>query len=296
MSLTQEDRREFERQLELKRKNAPPKPPGAVGKFAFGLRDWFKAAGHTLAAYAAWVWSWLDPIASRLIRLARWMAPKLGWFSWRTAILISCKKDEAGKRHFNWRYMTMNLVKIGLTGVIIVALATPAYYYGTWDTHRDIYIPNAGVFVNQQFVHPSGAGQIIAPRDEVFTVLGKEVTADGKVEPVRFDIDFNLLFFFYADALRPDLAAAKLDSQSPYGVKCTVETTGLYNRLPRFVRLWALKWWDLRPEIVRVVSCEELTSLPPFFESDKPAAPPVRAAGSTVKPLSEVRPQTGAAR
>jgi len=107
---------------------------------------------------------------------------------------------------------------------------------------------------------------IVASRDEVFTVLGKELGPDGQLEPVRFDIDFNAFFFFYQDSMRPDLAASKLDSQSPYGVKVTVEATGLYNRLPRFIRIMALKWWDLRPEIVKIVSVDELKALPDGFK------------------------------
>ena len=45
------------------------------------------------------------------------------------------------------------------------------YYYGTLRIYKDIYVPNAGVFVNQQFLNPSYPGHVVAPRDEVFTVL-----------------------------------------------------------------------------------------------------------------------------
>jgi hypothetical protein len=267
---TPEELRKFEQQLADKRRHAPPKPPGPLTRAWIGTKDWFAAAGKKVAK----AWSWLDPIAHRVIRVGAWSAPKLGRLSWNTAILISCKKTESGTRQFNFRYLSLNLVKIALTCVFFVMIATPVYYYSTWSTYRDIYIPNAGVFVNEQFVRPSGAGQVIAPRDEIFTVLGKVVDDHGQVQPIRFDIDFNALFFFYSDAIRPDLAAAKLDSQSPYGVKCTVEATGIYNRLPRIIRIWALKWWDVRPEIVRVVSCEELKEIPPFMSQDQTPVPP----------------------
>jgi hypothetical protein len=211
------------------------------------------------------VWQWLDPVATQVIRGVTWISPKLAHVTWKTTVLISCKKDATGVRHYDTRYCALNLVKIGLTTGFIVLIATPAYYYSTWATYQDVYVPTSGVFVNEQFTHPSEAGQVIAPRDEIYTVLGHVIDKAGQVEPVRFDIDFNALFFFYNDAIRPDLAAAKLDSQSPYGVKCTFEATGIYNRLPRMIRIWALKWWDVRPEIVRIIKVEELKSIPAGF-------------------------------
>ena len=249
---TTEEIRAFNRQLKAKLKREK-------------RSGWFAGTLAPIQERAAKIWQWLDPVATRVIRGVTWISPKLARLTWNTAVLISCKKDAAGVRRYNTRYCALNLVKIGLTSGLIVLMATPAYYYGTWATYQDVYVPSSGVFVNEQFVRPSGAGQVVAPRDEIYTVLGHVLDKQGHVEPVRFDIDSNVLFFFYSDAIRPDLAAAKLDSQSPYGVKCTVEATGIYNRLPRFIRLWALKWWDVRPEIVRVVKVEEVKSVPVGF-------------------------------
>jgi len=218
----------------------------------------------TLKAKLTKIWAKLDHVAAPVSKVIVWSCKKAAMVITWAAILISCKKED-GHKVFHPKYLVFNLIKIGIVCALVVLLGTPLYYYGTWDTWHDIYVPNAAVFVNQQFAHPNQAGQIIAARDEIYTVLGHIVTKEGGVEPVRFDIDSNLLFFFYDDALRPDLAAAKLDSQSPYGLKCSVETTGLYNRLPRSIRVWALKWWDLRPEIVRVLSVEQLHSVPDAF-------------------------------
>jgi len=249
---TTEEVRAFDQQLKNKRKRE--KRP-----------NWFARSVAPIQERLAKVWRWLDPVATHVIRGVTWISPKLARVSWKTAVLISCKRDAAGVRRYNTRYCALNVVKIALTAGFIVLIATPAYYYCTWATYEDVYVPTAGVFVNEQFVRPSGAGQVIAPRDEIYTVLGHVIDKEGHVEPVRFDIDVNVLFFFYNDAIRPDLAAAKLDSQSPYGVKCTVEATGIYNRLPRIIRIWALKWWDVRPEIVRIVKVEELKSIPDRF-------------------------------
>jgi len=249
---TTEEVRAFDRQLKdkLKREKRP---------------NWFARYVAPIQERLAKIWRWLDPVATQVIRGVTWISPKLARVTWKTAVLISCKKDAAGVRHYNTHYCVLNLVKIALAAGFIVLIATPAYYYSTWATYENVYVPTAGVFVNEQFVRPSGAGQVIAPRDEIYTVLGHVVDKEGHVEPVRFDIDVNVLFFFYNDAIRPDLAAAKLDSQSPYGVKCTIEATGIYNRLPRIIRIWALKWWDVRPEIVRIVKVEELKSIPTGF-------------------------------
>ena len=249
---TTEEVRAFDRQLKdkLKRNTRP---------------NWFARSVTPIRQKLATLWRWLDPVATQVIRGATWISPKLARGTWQVAVLISCKKNAAGMRRYDTRYCVLNLVKIALATGLIVLLATPAYYYSTWATYENVYVPTAGVFVNEQFVRPSGAGQVIAPRDEIYTVLGHVIDQEGHVEPVRFDIDVNVLFFFYNDAIRPDLAAAKLDSQSPYGVKCTIEATGIYNRLPRFIRIWALKWWDVRPEIVRIVKVEELKSIPDRF-------------------------------
>lgn len=150
-----------------------------------------------------------------------------------------------------------------LTPVLSVA-GGGAYYYGTWTSWRDVYVPNTGVYQSQNFVRPSGAGQVIAARDEIYTVLGKYIDRHG-VEEVRFDIDYNFYFWFYRDAMRPDLAASRLTSQTQFGQICNLETTGIYARLPRFIRLALVRWMDLRPEIVRVNDCTELQAMPDVF-------------------------------
>ena len=76
-------------------------------------------------------------------------------------------------------------------------------------------------------VRPGEPGQMIAPRDEIFTVLGEQVGENGEIVPIGFDIASNFYFWFYRNANRPDLAGAKMDCQTPYGTKCALEATGI---------------------------------------------------------------------
>jgi len=210
-------------------------------------------------------WKALDPIVHLIVRFVLWISPKL--FRAIKAFLrwLTFEKDETQHYFFApWRGIA-NCIKLGLVFIFMPLILGAVYYYSTWETYRDIYIPNDGVFLNQNFVHPNDPGQVIAPRDEIFTVLGKQVEANGEILPIRFDIDSNFYFWFYHDANRPDLAAAKMDSQSPYGMKCTLEATGIYTRLPRYIRIWAVRWLDTRAEIVNVVGCEEQKELPKAF-------------------------------
>jgi hypothetical protein len=84
--------------------------------------------------------------------------------------------------------------------------------------------------------------------------------------------------------MRPDLAAAKLNSQSPYGVRAKLKVTGFYAMLPRFIRFKVVKWFNLRSEIVDVLDVQELTSLPSFAktvdESGMSSQPPARPTAS----------------
>ena len=107
----------------------------------------------------------------------------------------------------------------------------------------------------------------------------------GIVEPVRFDIDYNA--FFLTTTARPDLLAARLNSQSPYGIKADIKVTGIYAMLPRYFRIRYLKWLNLRSEIVDVRNVEDLTSLPSFVAVDGGSAatpdmsnPPAKAVPS----------------
>ena len=58
-----------------------------------------------------------------------------------------------------------------------------------------------------------------------------------------------------------------MDSQTPYGTKCTLEASGIYSRLPRYIRIWAMKWLDIWAEIVSIIGCEEGKELSRAFLS-----------------------------
>jgi len=47
---------------------------------------------------------------------------------------------------------------------------------------------------------------------------------------------------------------------------CTVKATGVYTRLPRYLRYELARWFDVRPEIVEVVDCEQLSQVPPEYK------------------------------
>jgi len=224
------------------------------------------------------------------IKTTNWLWNNLGQQTAGAAYRYLCtNKATNGDRYFSPLRIANNTTFWGAmwyVGVPVAYLvAAPAYYYGTWTTVNDVYFPNASIYMSQNFVNPNGAGQIIAARDEIFTGLGKIIHPDKKIEEVRFDMDFNSYFSFYEDSLRPDLAASKLNSQTAFGVKCDLEVTGIYSRMPRFIRLSLLRWLDLRPEIVHVVGgqCEQLTEMPEGFKK----APP-----STLKPPEGFKPMS----
>lgn len=212
----------------------------------------------------------LAPLARAVAKVSPPLARASISFGKNAYLLLATKKDEKGERHFNLKRLARNAV-LSVAGFYASgALLLGLYYYGTLATYENVYIPNAGVFINQQFVEPSKPGSFTAPRDEVYTVLGKHKDEENEIEPIRFDIDYNGFFFWSNDAMRPDMAAAKLDSQSPYGIKATVRATGFYTRLPRFLRINAMKWLDLRPEIVVVDKVEELKEMPEIFKKGDP--------------------------
>jgi hypothetical protein len=211
-------------------------------------------------------WDRLDAVVEPLVRAGMWAAPpvfRAGRGAWTWAAFV---RGQDGRRtRFSPRRLAFTAAKIVLLAAVVPPFMGAFYYYATWTTYRDVYVPSSGVFQSQNFVRPSAPGEIVAPRDEIYTVLGKEIDPAGEMVPVRFDLDVNWYFFFFRDALRPDLAASKMDSQSPYGVKCDFEATGIYTRLPRYWRLWFVKWIDLRAEIVDVIKCEEVAAMPAAF-------------------------------
>lgn len=225
-------------------------------------------------------WSWLDRPAHLIIRAGTWAATRAAELGVRIGIRAAIAEDASGRRYFSPWKLSRNFVKAAIVATLAPLCAGGLYYYGTLRTYKDVYIPNAGVFVNQQFIDPSQPGHVVAPRDEVFTVLGQHVDEEGRVIPIRFDVDSNLYFFFYSDSWRPDLAAAEMVPQSPYGAMCTVRATGMYTRLPRYLRYELARWFDVRPEIVDVVECEQLTQVPPEYREVSGAHPAGSLPGS----------------
>jgi hypothetical protein len=175
-----------------------------------------------------------------------------------------------GTRHFAPRRAICTVAIVAGFAVTARFWGAAAYYYGTARWLDNVYVPDAAVFVNQQFAEANQPGKQIAPRDEIFTIMGRW-PHDGVVEPVRFDIDYNA--FFLTTTARPDLLAARLNSQSPYGVRADVEVTGIYVMLPRYFRSKYLKWFNLRSEIVDVRNVEDLSSMPPFVTVDNEGSP-----------------------
>jgi hypothetical protein len=173
-----------------------------------------------------------------------------------------------GKRHFAPRRATCTIAVVAFLAVTSRFWVAAVYYYGTARWLDDVYVPDAAVFVNQQFSEANQPGKQVTSRDEIFTIMGRW-QHDGIVEPVRFDIDYNA--FFLTTTARPDLLAARLNSQSPYGVKADVKVTGIYAMLPRYFRIRYLKWINLRSEIVDEGSAAKPnTSLRPAGASASP--------------------------
>ena len=246
---------------------------GVIGGFVTYARRIVMRAVNLVTAIlrpVAWLFTHALPFAGPCARkLYDWTMTRLG---------------ADGKRHFAPRRATCTIVVVA--GLVVTShfWAAAAYYYGTARWLDDVYVPDAAVFVNQQFGEANQPGKQIAARDEIFTIMGRW-RHDGIVEPVRFDIDYNA--FFLTTTARPDLLAARLNSQSPYGIKADIKVTGIYAMLPRYFRIRYLKWLNLRSEIVDVRNVEDLTSLPSFVAVDGGSAatpdisnPPAKAVPS----------------
>jgi hypothetical protein len=231
------------------------------------MRDVARSICEAVAPIGRVTWKIGKPVAKAAVSAGVFCGKHAPGFGKKYYELMATKKDPAtGKRRFNARRLMVNLGLTAAAAYLAPFMLAASYYYMTFSTYENVYVPDAAVFINQQFVAPNKAGSLTAPRDEIYTVMGRHLAKDGQIEPLRLDIDSNYYFFWKEDALRPDLAAAKLNSQSPFGVKCTVQTTGIYNRLPRFLRLKAAQMIDLRPEIVGIVKVEEMTQMPPFVK------------------------------
>lgn len=252
--------------------------------------DIFKEFLRSCRDMTACVWNGAKPVAYWLYDHTPGFCKTLLRWTWKGAKLagsyglwMCTKKDANGVRHFSGKRLALNVAASALLATTGSGIMTGAYYYGTVSTYANVYIPNAGVFQSQQFEKANDPHVTIPKLDEIYTVLGKHVDEEDKPEPIRFDIDANMFFFFWEDAMRPDHTASKLDSQSPYGLRCDLVATGIYNRIPRFMRQTTLfKWLNLRPEIVKVSVVTELTEMPPFAlqldKSDIPAsAKPLRS-------------------
>jgi hypothetical protein len=202
----------------------------------------------------------IRPVATAVCFVAPFAEPLARW----TYKIAMTSKGADGKRHFSPKRAAIS-VAIG----VCLAVASPFlvmgfYYYGTLRDMDNVYVPDAAVFVNQQFEAANLPGRHVTSRDEIYTVMGRWLQPDGVVEPVRFDIDMNAYFPEFGATMRPDLAAAKLNSQSPYGIKAKLKVTGFYATLPRFIRFKIVRWFNLRCEIVEVLDVKELTSMPSF--------------------------------
>jgi hypothetical protein len=282
--MTSNDNMDFDRRLaaeKARREREGIDHPGLSGK-AHVAYDGFNSTAWILLKPLKKIWDKLDPVVEGAGRLGLRAAPHVAHCMAWTWDKMANKTDTNAGRHFSASFLAKNVAKtvVVATGLSIALpiMGAGMYYGGTLETYNQLYIPVGGVYANQQFVNASKAGEVIAPRDEIFTVLGQTREPDGSLEPLRFDLDYNSYFAVpydisaginslvpfvhitlpYGDAARPDLAASKLQPRSPYGALCDVQSTGFYNRLPRYLRYRLVRWWDLRPEIVRVIGCTQL--------------------------------------
>ena len=243
---------------------------------------------YNFGACAANITRRIGRVGSAILRPAYWLVTHALPFAEPCARglyrLTMTRPGVDGKRHFAPKRAICSLAIATTLAVTSNFWAAAGYYYGTARWLDNVYVPDAAVFVSQQFGEANQPGKQITPRDEIFTIMGRLQHPDGAVEPVRFDIDYNA--FFLTTTARPDLLAARLNSQSPYGVKADVKVTGIYAMLPRYFRVNCLKWLNLRSEIVDVRNVKELTSMPSFVTLDnggmakpeQPSAPTPRAA------------------
>jgi len=265
-----EDQRARLRQRALQKHNSEMQLRQATGKGGWSGRfiQWERARieatreNHPILGRAATAFNWAiaRPFKWLIVKPVAWAGP--GMFTY---------KETDGHRHFAPKRSAISIAVLALIITFRSYIAMGAYYYGTLRTYNDVYVPNAGVFVNQQFEHPNVPGRTANPRDEIHTVLGKRLDEAGRLESFRGDIDSHAGYFFWKKAAwRPDLLAAEITPQSPYGAICSFEVTGSYTVLPRPLRFIAKNWLGTRPEIVDG-SCRQLKEVPlQYVQVDAP--------------------------
>jgi hypothetical protein len=259
----QRENEEWARQHPDASKNKPQISSGAP----YGLINHFRDFAASATGVSGRFWRVISAIARPVVVAICFVAPFVEPCARGLYRLSMTRPGMDGKRHFSPKRAACSIV-IGVCLVVASPfLAMAGYYYGTLRDMDNVYIPDAAVFVNQQFETANLPGRQVTSRDEIYTVMGRWQQPDGVVEPVRFDIDTNAYFPQYSATMRPDLAAAKLNSQSPYGVKAKLKVTGFYAMLPRFIRFKMVKWFNLRSEIVEVLDVQELTSMPSFAKT-----------------------------
>jgi hypothetical protein len=247
--------------------DASKKKPRASSEAPYGVLNHVRDVTGPVAGAARRVWRIVCAIARPFIAALCFVAPFVEPCArWLYRVTMT-KAGTDGKRHFSPKRAFWTIAVVVCLAAASPFLVLGAYYYGTLRDIDNVYVPDAAVFVNQQFEVANLPGRHVTSRDEIYTVMGRWQQADGVVEPVRFDIDTNAYFPQYGATMRPDLAAAKLNSQSPYGVKAKLKVTGFYAMLPRYIRFKVLKWFNLRAEIVEVLDVKELTSMPSFAKT-----------------------------
>jgi hypothetical protein len=234
------------------------------GKRFYHLRQWKAAKIEATMQKHAWIgpttsilkWTVGMPIKWLVIKPAKWAIPRM-----------VTKKGEDGHRHFALIRSAVWTATFTTAFVLRSYIAMGAYYYGTLRTYPEVYVPNAGVFLNQQFERPNEPGRIATARDEIHTVHAKRLDDDGKLEELRLEVDSNPYFFWKQSAWRPDLVAVHITPISPFGAVCRLQVTGGAVPVPRAFRplvKMAKNWLGSRPEIV-AASCEQLKEVPSQF-------------------------------
>ena len=259
----QRENEEWARQHPVASANKPPASSDAPYGLINYLRDFIAPA----ASVTRRLWRIVSAIVRPVVMAVCFVAPFVEPCARGLYSITMTRPGTDGKRHFSPKRAACSIVIGACLAAAAPFLAMAAYYYGTLRDIDNVYIPNAAVFVNQQFEEANLPGRHVTSRDEIYTVMGRWQQPDGVVEPVRFDIDTNAYFPQFGATMRPDLAAAKLNSQSPYGVKAKLKVTGFYAMLPRFIRFKVVKWFNLRSEIVEVLDVRELTSMPSFAKT-----------------------------
>jgi hypothetical protein len=235
----EETLRRFQRQQALK--------AAAGNRKHYRFHAWKTTALEETKRKLSWLGPVVGPINWLVVKPVKWATLKLYHAAiWTVPRMFTRRDKTTGRRHFAPIRSAFAVAALAACAVNVPHVIPEMYYYGTARTHQ-IYVPNAGVFHNQQFERPDESGHVITPRDEIFTVLGRRIE-DGRIEqPTRYEVDANPYFLF----VRPDLAAAEMTPGSPYGATCTAKATGLYTVVPRYFRASRIiRWLNIRPEIV----------------------------------------------